>query len=149
MSFFDYLDTAIGTIKICASERGITHIYFNNAKQKSVNTNHLTDLCKEQLMQYFEGTRFQFDIVLDQAGTDFQKRVWNALLKIPFGQTCSYSDIAKRIGKPKAFRAVGAANGKNLIPIIVPCHRIIGCNGTLTGYAFGLKRKEWLLSHEH
>lgn len=101
-----------------------------------------------QLGEYFAGTRTQFDLPLDFRGTDFQKRVWAALLDIPFGQTRSYVDIARLIGSPSACRAVGAANGRNPISIIAPCHRVIGTNGTLTGFAGGLEAKQFLLELE-
>ncbi len=101
-----------------------------------------------QLQEYFAGTRTSFDLGLDLAGTSFQRRVWHELLNIPFGQTTSYRELAGRIGHPAAARAVGAANGHNPISIIVPCHRVIGGDGSLTGYGWGTKRKAWLLDHE-
>jgi methylated-DNA-[protein]-cysteine S-methyltransferase len=103
---------------------------------------------ERQLKEYFAGTRTSFDLPLDFHGTDFQKRVWKALLKIPFGETRSYAQIARAVGKPTAMRAVGAANGKNPISIIAPCHRVIGKDGTLTGFAGGLKAKAHLLALE-
>ena len=102
-----------------------------------------------QLQEYFAGTRKSFSIPLDLQGTDFQKKVWNVLLSIPYGETRSYSDIARAIGKPDAVRAVGAANGRNPLSIIVPCHRVIGQNGSLTGYAGGLEIKKMLLDLEN
>lgn len=102
----------------------------------------------EQLRQYFEGERRTFDLPLAPVGTPFQQRVWQALSRIPFGERRSYVDIAREIGRPTASRAVGAANGKNPIAIIVPCHRVIGASGALTGYAGGLPAKRWLLEHE-
>ena len=102
----------------------------------------------EQLEQYFAGARVAFDLELDMRGTQFQKDVWNALLTIPCGETRSYGEIAKQIGRPDRARAVGAANGSNPISIIVPCHRVIGSDGSLTGYGGGLDRKRWLLEHE-
>ncbi|WP_248749601.1 methylated-DNA--[protein]-cysteine S-methyltransferase [Pseudomonas sp. MWU15-20650] len=102
-----------------------------------------------QLKEYFAGTRSQFELELDFTGTAFQKQVWQALLTIPFGETRSYSQIAQQIGNPKAVRAVGAANGRNPISIIAPCHRVIGASGTLTGFAGGLKAKQYLLTLEH
>jgi methylated-DNA-[protein]-cysteine S-methyltransferase len=101
-----------------------------------------------QLAEYFAGTREVFDLPLAPHGTGFQQQVWRALLAIPFGETCSYRDIAQAIGRPAACRAVGAANGKNPIAIIVPCHRVIGADRSLTGYGGGLPAKRWLLSHE-
>jgi methylated-DNA-[protein]-cysteine S-methyltransferase len=102
----------------------------------------------QQLQEYFAGTRNRFDLELDFAGTDFQKKVWQALLTIPFGETRSYSQIAEQIGNPSAVRAVGAANGKNPISIVAPCHRVIGASGKLTGFAGGLEAKERLLTLE-
>lgn len=106
------------------------------------------DLAEQQLAAYFAGTLQHFTIKLDPRGTDFHKRVWAALPAIPFGTTCSYADIARRIGRPTAARAVGAANSRNPISIILPCHRLIGANGALTGFAGGLTAKAWLLNHE-
>ena len=101
-----------------------------------------------QLREYFAGSRQKFDLPLDFRGTDFQRAVWSTLLKIPFGETRSYSDIATAIGKPAAVRAVGAANGRNPISLIAPCHRVIGMSGALTGFGGGLDAKAWLLAHE-
>ena len=103
---------------------------------------------RAQLKSYFEGSLSRFELKLSPLGTAFQCRVWDALTEIPYGETCSYRDVAERIGAPKAVRAVGAANGRNPIPIVIPCHRVIGSNGKLTGYAGGLKIKEKLLSLE-
>jgi methylated-DNA-[protein]-cysteine S-methyltransferase len=103
---------------------------------------------RRQLLEYFEGRRKTFDVPLAPKGTPFQLAVWKALLDVPYGQTISYADLASRIGKPAAVRAVGAANGANPIPVIIPCHRIIGSNGTLTGYGGGIERKQWLLALE-
>ncbi|NNE03330.1 MAG: methylated-DNA--[protein]-cysteine S-methyltransferase [Eudoraea sp.] len=101
-----------------------------------------------QLKEYFEGKRQTFDLQLNASGTDFQRSVWNALLKLPYGKTISYLDLSKKLGDTKAIRAVASANGKNPIWIIIPCHRVIGSDGSLTGYAGGLHRKKWLLNHE-
>jgi methylated-DNA-[protein]-cysteine S-methyltransferase len=103
---------------------------------------------REQLWAYFTGELLDFDLPLDAAGTEFQRRVWQALRGIPYGSTVSYRDIARQVGLPKASRAVGAANGRNAIAVIVPCHRVIGADGTLIGYGGGLDRKQWLLQHE-
>jgi O-6-methylguanine DNA methyltransferase len=105
------------------------------------------DVCA-QLGAYFRGERRSFDLPLSMAGTPFQQRVWQALRDIPFGETVSYGEVARRIGAPDAFRAVGAANGQNPVPIIVPCHRVIGASGALTGFGGGIERKRWLLDHE-
>lgn len=146
--YIDYMDSPIGTIEIKASKQGITHLVFTDKKNKPINTGNVLNQCKKQLNEYFSGRRKSFSLPLDQKGTDFQKSIWLALADIPFGQTVSYGDIAHAINNPKAVRAVGAANGKNPISIIVPCHRVIGSNGKLTGYAWGLERKSWLLKHE-
>ena len=102
----------------------------------------------EQLVAYFNGTLKAFDLPLSPAGTEFQQRVWNELLAIPFGQTHSYLDLANKLGDEKVIRAAASANGKNPIPIIIPCHRIIGSDGSLTGYSGGLEKNRWLLQHE-
>jgi methylated-DNA-[protein]-cysteine S-methyltransferase len=103
---------------------------------------------RDQLRAYFEGELLEFELTLRMKGTDFQRKVWKELTNIPFGSTISYAEQARRIGRPGAARAVGAANGRNPISIVVPCHRVIGANGTLTGYGGGLDRKQWLLDHE-
>jgi len=103
---------------------------------------------RRQLAEYFARTRTTFDVPLDPAGSAFQRRVWDALRAIPYGTTLSYSELARRLGDPRATRAVGAANARNPIPIIVPCHRVVGASGQLTGFGGGLDRKRWLLEHE-
>lgn len=148
MSYIDYLKTPIGIIEIRASECGVTRVVFNDSADLTSVSNKITDQCKCELHEYFEGKRKKFGVPLEAKGTDFQKSVWGRLTTIPFGRLASYSDIADKINNPKAVRAVGAANGKNPISIIVPCHRVIGRNGSLTGYAWGLDRKQWLLKHE-
>ena len=112
--------------------------------------NHYSELdeCKQQLNEYFEGTRKEFNLILDLAGTDFQMKIWAELLKIRFGNTLTYADLSRKIGDMKSIRAVGRANATNPVSIIVPCHRVIGSDGSLTGYAGGLWRKKWLLEHE-
>ena len=146
--FSETMSTPIGTLLIQASARGITHVDFIDSEIPVDRPNMLTTACRQQLQAYFDGKRKVFDLPLDQQGTAFQKSVWNSLLKIPFGQAVSYRDIADMVNNRKAVRAVGAANGKNPIAIIVPCHRVIGADRTLTGYAGGLQRKAWLLEHE-
>jgi len=147
----DY-SSPLGVIEIAGTEEAIYSILFNE-QDKVVHTLQedtpevLKD-CYTQLDEYFQGTRKEFSIPYTFEGTDFQKSVWNALTQIPFAATGSYKDIAVSIGNEKAVRAVGSANGKNKLSIIIPCHRIVGSNGTLTGYAGGLWRKEWLLKHE-
>jgi methylated-DNA-[protein]-cysteine S-methyltransferase len=103
---------------------------------------------KQQLTAYFSGTLTEFDLPIQMQGTVFQQRVWEALKTIPYGTTMSYGELAQQIGQPKASRAVGLANGRNPLSIVVPCHRVIGANGTLTGYGGGIERKQWLINHE-
>lgn len=146
--FIDYINSPIGLVEIEASEQGISRVDFVESKNHDVNPNQYTDNCGQQLKEYFTGERRIFDLKLDRKGTDFQHSVWGKLLEIPYGEQRAYRDIAEALNNPKAVRAVGAANGKNPIAIIVPCHRVIGSNGTLTGYASGLERKAWLLKHE-
>lgn len=148
MSYIDYLQTPIGILEIRASDQGITSVIFPEQQDDQIVPNLHTDQCKEQLSAYFEARLTTFELTLAPTGTDFQQRVWQELQTIPFGSAVSYSDIAESIGKPTAVRAVGAANGRNPISIIVPCHRVIGSNRSLTGYAGGLARKAWLLEHE-
>jgi methylated-DNA-[protein]-cysteine S-methyltransferase len=145
-----YLKSPIGTIKLTATDDAITSILFefDTSKKEREKPNEILLECKKQLHEYFSGRRKKFELPLKLTGTGFQKSVWKALQKIPYGKTVSYLDIAKTIGNPKAVRAVGMANSKNRIPIIIPCHRVIGENGKLTGYAGGIWRKQWLLEHE-
>lgn len=143
-----YLNTEIGLVKITGNSDAVTHIDFVSAQEQPENSTSVLCDAKQQLSEYFEGERTHFDIPLAPKGTDFQKQVWQALVEIPYGQTLSYQDIAKAVGKPKGSQAVGGANGKNPIAIVVPCHRVIGKNGSLTGYAGGLDKKSWLLSLE-
>lgn len=145
--FIDHLATKLGLVEITAHETGIVSVYFVDQAQ-AIRSNHLTEQAKSQLAEYFAGQRQTFDLPLAPQGTEFQQRVWQALQTIPYGQLASYQDMARQIKHPKAMRAVGAANGKNPISIMVPCHRVIGANGSLTGYAGGLERKRWLLQHE-
>ena len=146
--FSETMNTPIGTLLIQASAQGITHVDFIDSETPANRPNALTTACRQQLQAYLDGKRKIFELPLDQQGTAFQKSVWNSLLKIQFGQAVSYRDIADMVNNRKAVRAVGAANGKNPIAIIVPCHRVIGADRTLTGYAGGLQRKAWLLEHE-
>lgn len=133
------------TIEIDLDDIGITGMSFSNEIDVEFDTNNEI---QRQLTEYENGTRKVFELPLHLKGTDFQRQVWNALLEIPYGETRSYQEIAIRIGKPKALRAVGGACNRNPIGIIVPCHRVIGKNGSLTGYAGGLSYKELLLKHE-
>lgn len=148
LKYANYINTSVGLLKIQATRQGIARLGFVESQGRTSNANELCIRCKQQLQEYFDGKRQAFDLPLDQQGTDFQRSIWMQLMHIPFGRTVSYQDIASTINNPKAVRAVGAANGKNPVPIIVPCHRVIGSNGALTGYAGGLERKAWLLRHE-
>ncbi|MCQ1060552.1 methylated-DNA--[protein]-cysteine S-methyltransferase [Photobacterium sp. ZSDE20] len=142
------INTPIGWLNVVASVNAITAIEFDADPDLQQQPSETTEQCCLQLAEYFNGQREKFDVELDMAGTAFQQTVWQALNGIGYGDTCSYGDIANDIGNPKAVRAVGAANGKNPVPIIVPCHRVIGSSGKLTGYAGGLDIKVWLLEHE-
>jgi len=146
----------VGKLMLVASESGLAAILWENDDSDRVRLGSTMEdrghpvliAAERQLAEYFAGERKRFDLPLDFNGTEFQKQVWSALLTIPFGETRSYAEIARLIGRPAACRAVGAANGKNPISIVAPCHRVIGANGTLTGFAGGLKAKEYLLQLE-
>jgi methylated-DNA-[protein]-cysteine S-methyltransferase len=139
----------IGFLEVVGNQKGILAI---NLGAEEFESDH--DLpapvaeCLRQLDEYFRGLRQKFSIPLLLEGTDFQKAVWRQLQKIPFGRTASYGDVARAVGSPKAFRAVGNANNKNPVPLIIPCHRVIGSDGKLVGFGGGIWRKEWLLNHE-
>lgn len=146
-----YLDSPLGWLKIVGQEEAICEVEFlDQAPEGNPNSNLAPVLvnCIQELNSFFEGTLKSFTVHVRQEGTDFQQRVWAELQRIPFGKTISYLDLSRRIGEEKAIRAVGTTNGKNKIAIIVPCHRVIGSDGSLTGYAGGLWRKQWLLEHE-
>ena len=148
-----YYKTPIGIAEIMGDENGIQSISVKDEDTFTANETAqkvpqcLLD-CKQQLKEYFEGKRTSFNLKLNPQGTGFQKQVWQELLNIPFGKTRSYMEQTKQIGDPKAIRAVASANGKNPIWIVIPCHRVIGSDGSLTGYAGGVWRKKWLLDHE-
>jgi len=147
-----FYKSPIGIIEITAEDNVVTGVAFA-AKEpvhglQEETGNETLKRCVEQLDQYFRGERKKFSVELKLQGTDFQNRVWKEVMKIPFGKAASYKDIAKAVGNPRMARAVGNANGKNRIAVIIPCHRVIGSNGCLAGYAWGLWRKEWLLRHE-
>lgn len=146
--YTDYIDTPLGIVEFKASDIGITQTIFSGLIKNQIKTNAITDVCKKQLLEYFAGKRRVFDMPLDPKGTIFQKSVWACLSHIPFGEVVTYLDIAKMVNKPKGSQAIGGANGRNPISLIVPCHRVIGTNGALTGYAGGIERKLWLLTHE-
>lgn len=150
------IETPVGLLKLVADENGIMALLWENDRVSRVKLpktvyaeNHpVLKKAAKQLTEYFAGKRTDFDLPLSPLGTEFQKKTWKALSQIPFGETRTYAQIAKKIGSPKACRAVGAANGRNPISIIVPCHRVIGANGSMTGFAGGIKTKIWLLDFE-
>lgn len=153
---FKTIPSPVGALTLVASDAGLAAILWEDDRPGRVKLGDLEEApehpvlaeAERQLQGYFAGERKRFDVPLDFHGTDFQKRVWAALLTIPFGETRSYGEIARQIGRPGASRAVGAANGRNPISIIAPCHRVIGSNGSLTGFAGGLAAKELLLGME-
>ena len=156
--------TPLGELVLTASDSGLTGVYFPPSRrggpplptplegpdwvEDDGPASALLTRARRQLAEYFARTRTTFDVPLDPAGSAFQRRVWDALRAIPYGTTLSYSELARRLGDPRATRAVGAANARNPIPIIVPCHRVVGASGELTGFGGGLDRKRWLLEHE-
>jgi len=145
-----YYKTPIGIAKIVGNENGISSVTVIDEELKiSKKTPTCLKNCVQQLKEYFDGTRTEFTIRLNPQGTDFQKRVWQELLHVPHGKTRTYLEQSIQLGNVKAIRAVASANGKNPIWIIIPCHRIIGSDGSLTGYAGGIWRKKWLLEHEN
>ena len=143
------IKSPLGFTKIVGDQAGIASVTILNSEEKvtDIIPIELEDYVI-QLNEYFEGSRKQFDLKLNPQGTDFQKKVWCQLEQIPYGKTISYLELAKQLGDVKAIRAVANANGKNPLWIIVPCHRVIGSDGSLTGYAGGLNRKKWLIEHE-
>ena len=155
------MDTPTGRLRIVATERGVCKVTFveddyratqtteeNGATSPKAESLHILQLAARELNEYFAGERKDFTVPLDLAGTGFQRAVWERLRQVSFGQITSYGDLARALGSPGASQAVGAANGRNPVAIIVPCHRVVGRDGTLTGYAGGIERKKWLLRHE-
>ena len=140
----------VGALWLCAEDERLVGLYLPDRPAPSGPGGRGGVLARAaaQLAEYFAGERRDFDLPLAPSGTEFQRTVWHALAEIPFGATCSYGDLARAVGRPSASRAVGAANGKNPISIILPCHRVIGASGELTGYGGGLPMKRWLLDHE-
>ena len=146
----------VGELRLFATDKGLTAILWQNDRPGRVRLGEwraapdhpVLRQAERELGEYFAGTRTNFSVALDMVGTDFQKQVWAALRDIPFGETRSYADIARRIGRPRACRAVGAANGRNPVSIVTPCHRVVGTDGTLTGFAGGLEAKAYLLGLE-
>ena len=152
--YYTTMESPVGTLRLVAEEAGLRTVWFVRGRKDEEpdaawkkDSAFFADVMR-QLNAYFAGELREFEIPLLMLGTDFQKRVWKALLSIPYGETMSYGELAKRIGEPKAVRAVGAANGQNPIPIIVPCHRVIGSDGSLTGFGGGLENKKKLLELE-
>ncbi len=142
------IKTPLGFAEIKGDENGLISISVMDEKQLSDIIPEVLEDAVYQLQEYFKGARKEFQLTLNPHGTDFQKRVWEELMNIPFGKTTSYLELSKKLGDVRAIRAVAAANGKNPLWIVVPCHRVIGSNGDLIGYAGGLHRKKWLLEHE-
>lgn len=159
-TMYTELPTPVGSLLLTTNDTAITGIYFPTRDRKPKGragwvadegkgpASALLALARQQLSEYFAGSRTTFDLPLEPGGTPFQQSVWDTLRTIPYGTTTSYGAIARRLGDVRATRAVGAANGQNPIPIVVPCHRVIGARGELTGFGGGLDRKRWLLEHE-
>ena len=155
MNAFSYFESPIGRLLLTSDGSALTGLYMEPSRKAQCTDGWIEDVSVaplsatvRQLTEYFEGTRREFDLPLRLQGTAFQQRVWRQLTEIPYGQTWSYGQLATRIDKPSASRAVGLANGRNPISILVPCHRVIGADGSLTGYGGGIERKRWLLVHE-
>jgi methylated-DNA-[protein]-cysteine S-methyltransferase len=150
--FLAAINSPVGLIEIQATDTGIASLFFREqpteAPSKGKVPKHLKEAVK-QLEQYFRKERTDFELPLDPQGTDFQRQVWQELQSIPFGKTCTYLDLSRKLNNEKAVRAVGTANGSNPISLFIPCHRVIGTNGKLIGYGGGLWRKEWLLNFEN
>ncbi len=142
------VSSPVGWLTLVASEQGLCAVNWGSTGRKRQLQHPVLQAAARQLEEYFAGTRRVFDLPLDLRGTLFQVRTWTALAEIPYGTTVSYGEQARRLGVPRAVRAVGAANGSNPLPIVLPCHRVIGANGALTGYGGGLDVKQWLLAHE-
>lgn len=153
--WFDEFKTPIGMLKIAVDAKGLRYVLFESNKHEPSNIKDwkkdrsVTNEARQQLLEYFSGERRAFELEVSLAGTEFQRRTWQTLASIPYGQTWSYAELAKRVDSPKAVRAVGAANGRNPLPIVLPCHRVIGSDGSLTGFGGGLPVKQWLLEHEN
>jgi len=152
-----YVPSPVGPLRLTATDDGLSELHFAASRAAVLGVEGertdgraetILERVRTELDEYFAGGRVCFDIPLHLHGTPFQIRVWTALREIPYGTTLSYGELARRIGAPKAVRAVGAANGQNPVAIIVPCHRVIGANGDLTGFGGGIERKRWLLQHE-
>lgn len=158
-TYYGFTDSPVARLMLVAAEDGaLTGLYLADSDADIerhppmdpgwiADDGRLDDV-RKQLHEYFSGMRTEFDLVTRPRGTDFQRAVWSAMEDIPCGETASYGEVAQRIGRPQASRAVGAASGQNPVPIVIPCHRVVGSNGKLTGYGWGLDRKRWLLDHE-
>ena len=152
--WFDEFSTPIGPMCIAVDALGLRYVMFDKNRWEPSGREHWrrdvvrTQFAREQLLGYFSGARQTFDLNLSLAGTEFQQRTWRMLANIPYAQTWSYAELAEKIDSPRAVRAVGAANGRNPLPIVLPCHRVIGSNGALTGFGGGLQIKQWLLENE-
>lgn len=138
----------VGILRLIADMDSLQEIVFVENSSGTESSHPILRKTRKQLVEYFEGERTQFDLPVNPKGTDFQQRVWQVLLDIPYGKTITYLELSHQLGDPNAIRAVGKANGQNPIPIIIPCHRVIGSGGKLVGYSGGIDRKEWLLKHE-
>ncbi|MEO8560769.1 MAG: methylated-DNA--[protein]-cysteine S-methyltransferase, partial [bacterium] len=161
-TLYSVIDSSVGPLLLTADERGLTRVWFDMGGESHRPRGHwqraedavgststrTIDTARTQLDEYFAGHRTQFELPLSPEGTEFQRRVWDALAEIPFGTTISYLELARTVGDPRAVRAVGGANGRNPLPIVLPCHRVIGADGSLTGFGGGIERKRWLLEHE-
>lgn len=147
-TFSRSLQTPLGHLRIVCSSINLLAIHFDQVAEPGTRSNALCEQVVAQLQDYFNGESETFDLPLAPEGTEFQQKVWQALLELPFGKTTSYLALAHKLGDEKVIRAAANANGKNPIPIIIPCHRVIGSDGSLTGYAGGLENKRWLLQHE-
>lgn len=161
MIVYDIIDSPVGELLLTATADGLTGVCFarsahghrpdpgwQRARAVPNAAAHAIDKARDELLAYFAGTLTQFTVALATTGTPFQTRVWDELRRIAFGETISYLELARRMGDARAVRAVGGANGRNPIPVIVPCHRVIGADGSLTGFGGGIERKRWLLRHE-
>jgi len=152
--YYSQMESPVGVLTMSGDDNALTGLHMHEQKyrpsfaQECERNDRVFREVRDQLSAYFAGKLRAFDVPVAGAGTEFQKAVWKELLTIPFGATQTYGELAKRLGDANASRAVGAANGRNPIGIIVPCHRVVGANGSLTGYAGGLERKQWLLAHE-
>jgi methylated-DNA-[protein]-cysteine S-methyltransferase len=156
MIYFTYFESPIQTLRLVSDGRSLIGLYMMTEKHTQLLCNDWFEneavkpfaIVRQQLTDYFAGRLTEFDLPLAPRGTDFQQKIWQALQTIPYGKTISYGELAQQIDQPSASRAVGLANGRNPISIIVPCHRVIGASGKLTGYGGGIERKQWLLNHE-